>query len=472
MQEDIIEQRELLRADLHLAQNKLETIHGRARAITNRLTKAGRDPTASEDRELEALRDAFDAGEADVLRIKAEIDDIERTPMGRRAGPNPIASSAGPTARSNPQSQAARLAAGDRSYGALFGNVARDPSPRDEFASLGEFARAVVQGNDPRLIRNVSPSTTTEGASAGYLVPTYFVQQMMDDALAMEVVRPRANVIPISSQSAIVAGFNYVDGTGTSRAGLRLLWGVESAPGGLDEQKPLARELSMAARKGHIFCRVSNELAADAPNFDRMLMQAMTAAVASGLDYAFVNGTGAGQPLGVVKAPCVISVAKESGQAANTLMFQNLAKMVGRLAPSSFARSVWLVHPTLVPLLYTLSFTQKNVAGTENVGGSSVQAVTVGPDGGLRIFGLPALVSDACSTLSSQGDIILADFSRYLIGMRAEVRMERDTSVFFNSDETAFRLTLRLDGMPEDSAPTKLRDGTNTVSPFVTLDAR
>lgn len=50
--------------------------------------------------------------------------------------------------------------------------------------------------------------------------------------------------------------------------------------------------------------------------------------------------------------------------------------------------------------------------------------------------------------------------------------MERDTSVFFNSDETAFRLTMRLDGMPEDSEPTKLRDGTNTVSPFVTLDAR
>lgn len=401
MQEDIIEQRELLRADLHLAQNKLETIHGRARAITNRLTKAGRDPTASEDRELEALRDAFDAGEAEVLRIKAEIDDIERTPMGRRAAPNPIASSVGPTARSNPQSQAARLAAGDRSYAALFGNVARDPSPRDEFASLGDFARAVVQGNDPRLIRNVSPSTTTEGASAGYLVPTYFVQQMMDAALALEVVRPRANVFPISSKNALVAGFNSVDGTGTKRAGLRLLWGIESTA--LDEQKPLARELTMAAQKGHIFCRVSNELAADAPNFDRMLMQAMTAAVSSGLDYAFVNGTGSGQPLGVVNATCTVSVAKESGQAANTLLLQNLSKMVGRLAPSSFARSVWLVHPTLVPLLYSLSFTVKNVAGTENVGGSIVQAVTVGPDGGLRIFGLPALVSDACSTLSSKG---------------------------------------------------------------------
>ena len=43
---------------------------------------------------------------------------------------------------------------------------------------------------------------------------------------------------------------------------------------------------------------------------------------------------------------------------------------------------------------------------------------------------------------------------------------------FFDTDEIAFRLTLRLDGQPEDAAPIKLRDGTNTVSPFVVLQAR
>ena len=50
--------------------------------------------------------------------------------------------------------------------------------------------------------------------------------------------------------------------------------------------------------------------------------------------------------------------------------------------------------------------------------------------------------------------------------------MIRDNSVYFASDEIAFRLTLRMDGQPQDAAATKLRDGTNTVSPFVALGAR
>lgn len=52
------------------------------------------------------------------------------------------------------------------------------------------------------------------------------------------------------------------------------------------------------------------------------------------------------------------------------------------------------------------------------------------------------------------------------------MRLVRDTSQFFDTDEIAFRLTLRLDGQPEDAAPIKLRVGTNTVSPFVVLQAR
>jgi HK97 family phage major capsid protein len=74
--------------------------------------------------------------------------------------------------------------------------------------------------------------------------------------------------------------------------------------------------------------------------------------------------------------------------------------------------------------------------------------------------------------LSSVGDIVLADFSQYALGLRADASIVRDDSVFFASDECAFRLILRLDGQPMHSTPLKLRDGTNTVSPFVTLEAR
>jgi len=50
--------------------------------------------------------------------------------------------------------------------------------------------------------------------------------------------------------------------------------------------------------------------------------------------------------------------------------------------------------------------------------------------------------------------------------------IQRDSSAYFASDEIGFRLVLRCDGLPMDNTPMKLRDGTNTVSPFIALGAR
>jgi hypothetical protein len=59
-----------------------------------------------------------------------------------------------------------------------------------------------------------------------------------------------------------------------------------------------------------------------------------------------------------------------------------------------------------------------------------------------------------------------------VIGLRQDASVEADRSVYFASDETAFRLVLRLNGQPLNSLPTTLRDGTTQVSRFVALGAR
>lgn len=458
-------------------QDELDSIRGQQQRLTSR-SQSILDQAEAAQRELTTdERRAIQRRTDEVERLEEQAGAIEALlsrPTPRRTAPNASDALDGGAGRrqalrSGPTSTA-RGVEPPRRFADMFA-AARDPYG-GRFQTLGEFALAVASGNDQRLmVRNsYAGSTTGEGASAGFLVPSAFVQQMMDAALQLEVFRPLANVVPITSGDAIIAGFESTDRTGGKRAGLTLEWGAEAEE--LPQQKPRARRVQASAKKANVFCVVSSELAEDAPNFDQALTQAMTAAVASGLDYAFLAGTGAGTALGVINSGAAIEVAKESGQGANTLLLQNLAKMVGRLDPVSFKRSVWYVHPTLIPALYGLSFTVKNVAGTENVGGSYIPAVTTDAEGNLRIFGRPALVTDACSPLSAKGDIVLADPMRYLITMRSDVRLVRDTSRFFDTDEIAFKLTLRLDGMPEDAAPTKLRDGTNTVSPFVMLGAR
>jgi HK97 family phage major capsid protein len=302
------------------------------------------------------------------------------------------------------------------------------------------------------------------------LVPPAFIAGILDAALDEEVIRPNATVIPMSSNELDTAGFDFQDGTSGKRGGLLLTWGPEA--GTLNEQQGKTRKVSFKAIKANILCRVSSELTEDVPAFDRQLSVAMTRAVASGLDGAFLSGTGAGLPLGILNSPALITVAKESGQAAATLFLQNLAKMLAKLTPASYKRSTWLVHPTVLPSLLQLTVVVQNVAGTENVGGGLAAAVVQGADGQLRIYGRPAAVTDACSVFSSAGDVVLADLTQYAIGMRRDARVEVSSDRYFETDEIGFKLTLRLDGQPLASAATKLRDGTNTVSPFIALGAR
>lgn len=458
-----------LRETRDALQARMRAVHNQAKSLQGRAAAAGRELTPTESDKINALMSQFDGMESEFETVSAEITAAEdalrgSTPLPRQASPNALASGGAQPRR------ASYVGGAPRDFSGMFGNGRADSSYAGRFSSLGEFALAVVGGNDARLIRNASMTEGT-GVDGGFAVPVQFIADILDAALQMEIVRPRANVVPMASKQALAGVFDYLDGTNNKRAGLQLLFGVgETDP--MTEQKAKLREIQLDAKKGHIFVRVSSELAADAPNFDRQLTTAMVNAVAAGLDYYFVSGTGVGTPMGILSSPALITVAKESGQAANTLLLQNLVNMVARLTPASFRNSVWLAHPTLVPQLYLMSYTVKNVAGTENVGGTAAQAITIDADGNLRIFGRPVMITDACSALSSAGDIVLADLSKYLVGLRKEASIARSDQRYFDSDEIAFKLTLRVDGQPQDATATKLRDGTNTVGPFVALGAR
>ena len=46
-----------------------------------------------------------------------------------------------------------------------------------------------------------------------------------------------------------------------------------------------------------------------------------------------------------------VTVAKESGQTTQTLLAQNLAKMISRLPPGPFGKAVWIVNNDVPPAL-------------------------------------------------------------------------------------------------------------------------
>ena len=197
-----------------------------------------------------------------------------------------------------------------------------------------------------------------------------------------------------------------------------------------------------------------------AQELDRLMVKA----VGLELDNVFLNGTGAGQPVGLVDADATVTVSKEVGQAANTVTYVNATEMLSRLAPGSFNRAVWIVHESALPQLFQLNLP----IGT----GGSIPAVFTESGGRYRLFGRPLVLTDRVQPLGTKGDVILADLTKYLVGIRRSITLARSNHVYYASDSVGFRATVSVDGQPTWREPYTPVNGSDTLSPFVVLETR
>ena len=183
---------------------------------------------------------------------------------------------------------------------------------------------------------------------------------------------------------------------------------------------------------------------------------------------SILNGSGAGQPLGIMNSGSIQSIAKKTGQADATIVYENILKMWSRLIGSARSDAVWLINQNVEPQLFSMS----SAVGTGGVpvylpagGASNVPFNT--------LFGRPVLPCEQCQTLGDSGDIILGSFGRgYLFCQLGGIKMDTRIAVRFIYDESVFRFVLRIDGSPILSAGVTPFKGSDKLSHFVKLDDR
>jgi len=214
---------------------------------------------------------------------------------------------------------------------------------------------------------------------------------------------------------------------------------------------------------------MSNELDSDAP-FLQGEMKSMF-----GTEYAFkiqdliINGTGSGTALGILNSGALVSVAKESGQTAATIVYENLVKMVSRVRINNLNSLVWLVNQDTFPQLMSLTI----AVGT----GGSVANIFVpnlaGAPGVIgTLLGYPVIPIEQAATLGTVGDIMLCDLSQYRGVDKGSIKSDTSIHVQFLYNQLAVRFISHFDGMPKTSAPVTPYKGSATVSPFVALATR
>jgi len=343
------------------------------------------------------------------------------------------------------------------------------------FRSFGEMLQAVASASgergrlDPRLrVELASGLNEGIGSEGGFLVQTDFSTQLLEAAMAAAIVVPRCTRIPISNPSNAVKlpAVNETSRADGSRwGGVQMYWKGEAEE--KTATKPGFRIVELALKKLIGLCYATDELLQDASALEAYVRAAFAAEAAFKLDDGIIRGLGAGMPLGILNSPCLVTVAKETGQAAATIKAENIVKMFSRMYAGGVANSVWLVNQDVFPQLYLLGQT----VGT---GGAPVYM----PPGGLSgspystLFGRPVFAIEQCSTLGTVGDIIFGDFTQYLVAEKGGMDTASSVHVRFVYDETAFRFIYRFDGSPAWASALTPYQGTNTTSPFIVLATR
>lgn len=346
-----------------------------------------------------------------------------------------------------------------RTYAQMFPDVR---SSMEGWSSSEEFFAAIHAGQHHPNLVPMAVHTGAVPSEGGYSVPVETVSGMLDASLENEIVRPRADVTPMTSATKRIWGFDASTASGSSLfGGFTGTWASEG--GTLTAQTAKTRKIELIAKKLGLLTEASNELLADGVSFREQLEEKIVQAIGWFLDDAFLNGTGAGQPLGVLNDPALIVVGKESGQAADTIVYENITKMFARLHPALVSDAVWVTNPTCIPELLSMSL----VIGT---GGSHIPVMTE-TSGEYRMLGREVLLTEKVATLGDQGDVLLAAFSQYAVGLRSEMSLDRSQHVGFARDVETFRGILRGDGQGKWNAPYTPKTG-STLSWAVTLAAR
>lgn len=407
------------------------------RAITNKASAENRDVTQEED-------DKFKAHKAELVKIEAAIEREETLAAAESSVQLPAG---------------ARIETED--------NRAQDP--RLGFRSFGEYAAAVQAATrkanpviDQRFA--AAPSLFSgegSGADGGYAVPPEFSREIFALSLEEDNLMPLTDGVELGQSNTMA--FPKDESTPWGSDGVRAAWQAEGTAG-----TPTKINLTGARLQLHkllALVPVSDELLADATAIGTYLPGLMARSIRWKTNEAFFFGTGSGQPAGAFNSGAVETVVKETGQAAGTLLIENIANMIARLPPGSYGRAIWMLNNDVLPVLFTLKL------GDHAIYIPASEGAKANPYGSL--MGRPIMVTQHAKSLSSAGDVMLADWKYYRTITKAS-GMETATSMhlYFDSDSMAFRTTFRVDGQSKLKSSITPANGSNKLAPFIKLGAR
>lgn len=435
---------------------------------TARKLTGGKINALIKDEKGEVLAELAEDAAAKVEELQADFDELDAAIKEAEAKAEKIKQRRERAARiddlANP-----RAPAGDAPLVTnMHDNIADDP--QGGFPTIGAFAQAVAEGMTPgraqpealRVYAAASGMSQGMGSEGGYAVPREYSTQIWDYLRQNEAsLLSYCDVYTVTGESLeLLAVDETTRASGSRYGGCIAYWISEAAQ--KTSTMPKLRRLKLEPQELAAFVYATDKLLRNAPALNQFIGTAMRTAVMAKVNEAILNGDGVGKPQGVLGGGGLISVVIETGQAAATLVPENVVKMWAR----RLGNPIWFMNQTVETQLLLMTLQR----------GTTMWPVYM-PPGGLSaspygsILGRPAITTEHCQALGTAGDIGLYDMKAYAVGMKGTVDSAISIHLRFDYNETAFRLVFEVDGQPWISSEVTPEHG-DTRSPFVTLAAR
>lgn len=273
---------------------------------------------------------------------------------------------------------------------------------------------------DPDHLKHVKALAQGVDGDGGYLVPTEFRAQLVEDMKDQGFLRSMVTVIPMQTNSLELP---------TLLSSVKTSWGSENTT--ISTTTARFGTLTFTPYRLNTFIYSSRELVNDAAlPVIQTLTRLMREAIGREEDRVIINGSGTGQPKGIMQE----TLAGIDNNNTDANLAGNVKKLPFKLSKFYRQRAVWLINKDAFAAIAALTDTTGQFLFKEGIEGSTPH----------RLAGY---------VVEEQNDLyidtlLFGDLSQYFLGDREQLSVETTTegAGTFEKHQVAIKVVERIDG--------------------------
>lgn len=336
--------------------------------------------------------------------------------------------------------------------------------------SLSNIRKAARDAGDLTVLK-AAGSDENAGITdpfGGFLVPVSYSSEFLKIAPEVDPAAGKTRNVPMGNPIVKIPARTDKNHTTSVAGGVTFTRKPETVGG--TASRIQVEQVTLEAHTLFGLSFATEELLMDSPQtFSAILADGFAEQYGYHMANERLNGTGVGEFLGVWNAldsngtGPTLSVSKETGQAAATIVVENLYKM--RAQAWHYSDAIWIANHDTIPQLMLLN-------QPVGLGGAVVWQPSAREDHPDMLLGRPIFFSEYAQTLGTIGDIGIYNWKEYLEGTLQPMQNDMSIHVRFVNHERTFKFFTRNAGCPWWRTALTPKNSANKLSPFVLLATR